>query len=195
MPESLNPAFVEIQYSSPKSIHIQRIPTREYDLPDGTYPTGHFQRWSDDGARDAGDMIVDLVTLTKAVMPTTHSFIGYTIYTIAAPGDPPQPRYSATLGIAGTVAAPGWWEAVQGTFNFRDTDFHAMKLTLLDMDSTNLFGKLVDIGSIAALDAIADEIMDEDNAWSSQRGFRPTIAISFTRTLNEKLRRAYGHTG
>jgi hypothetical protein len=70
-----------------------------------------------------------------------------------------------------------------------------MKLTLLDCDSENLFGKLVAVGDVPRWDAIASEITNSAAAWSSRNGFQPTTVLSLTRTLNEKLRRAYGHSG
>lgn len=195
MPFSIAPAFVQIEYSSPKSLHTMRIPTRGWSPPGGGFTNGSYLRWSDDVEIDADTMIGDLIAVLDDNLPDTHSFISYTIFTQNDVDEDPQPRLSQVVNAPGTIATPDWWEAVQATWNFRDTDFTAMKLTLMDADSENLFGKLVNVAGVARWNNVALQISDEDNAWSSRNGFRPATILSVTRTLNEKLRRAYGHTG
>lgn len=194
MPFSSAPGFIIIQYSSPKSIHTMRIGTRAWVEPAGGNVYGSYLDW-DDTPVAADSMIDSLITALVAAYPDTHNFINATIYTQASPSADALPRMTYPINEPGTIATPDWWEAVQGTFNFRDTDFTSMKLTLLDCDSENLFGKLVAVSAVARWDAIADAITNTGAAWSSRNGFQPVTVLSFTRTLNEKLRRAYGHTG
>jgi hypothetical protein len=172
-----------------------QVPTRAWTEGGGGFASGSFPRWSDDVAIEANAMANALANELADCLPDTHSIINYTIYTQATPEDRPVPRYSNTLGIAGTIAVPGWWEAVQATWNFRDTEFETMKIVLLDMDSDNLFGKLVAVSAVPNLNGVATEISSSSKAWSSRNGQRPATILSVTRTLNEKLRRAYGHTG
>lgn len=194
MPFSSAPGFIVIQYSSTKSIHTMRIGTRAWSPPSGGNDFGSYLDW--DETPVAADTMIDaLVAALADAYPTTANFINATIYTQASPDVDALPRMTYPLNVPGTIVTPDWWEAVQGTFNFRDTDFTSMKLTLLDCDSENLFGKLVAVSSVARWDAIADEIVNTGAAWSSRNGFQPVTVLSFTRTLNEKLRRAYGHTG
>lgn len=195
MPESIAPAYIQFTYSSPLSIHVSKVPTRAWVEGGGGFASGAFPRWSDDTLIEADAMANAYANEIADLLPITHSVIGYTIYTVSAPGADPAPRYADTLGIAGTVVAPGWWQAVQATVNFRDTDFEAMKLVILDCDSQNLFGKLVAVSADARWSGIAAEISSSGKAWSSRNGFRPATTLSVTRTLNEALRKKYGFTG
>jgi len=136
-------------------------------------------------------MVVDLATVLADLLPDSGAFDNYTIFSFDDPEEPPTPRFTNGLGIPGTDATAGWINAVQTTISFYDTAFNQVKLVLLDSASNNDFSKHTAAGLSAAELAVGVEFSKIENAWASRATLRPAALLSVTRTLNEKLRRAY----
>lgn len=191
MPESIAPAFVKIEYLSAYAPHAMLIPTREWSPPAGGFAYGSFPRWSDDTARDADDMIGDLLEDLELFFSPTTTFYNWTIFTQDSPSDDPVPRVSKSVTEVGTDASDTWEKAVQSTINFRTAGFKASKIVLLDAPGLDNFDRVVDPADSVALTALVPEFTSVLNAWSGRDGTRPATFISLTRTLNEALRRRY----
>jgi len=187
---TLFPSFVRIRSASDFGAHVNTIPTRQWSPGGGTDDSGTFLAW-DDSDRDAQDMIVDFVTLLAALYPSGVTFNNFTIFSFDSEDDPPTPRFSGGLAIAGTHADPGYTKAVQTTLSFYDTAFNTAKLVCLDSASDNSFNKHTAADLTAAELAVGVEFSAIESAWSSRANLRPMTLLSVTRTLNEKLRRAY----
>lgn len=190
MANSLFPAFVNIDYHSAFGAHSMTLPTKVYTGPDGLNPSGTFLAWNST-ARDADDMINDLVDLFLPFFKPDTTFDAYTIYTLAEPGAPPQPEYAAALGLDGTSVQTAWSKAVQTTFSFRTDLFGQMKLVFLDAPNNNLWDKISQFDTSPEALAILAELSNSANAWSARDNGKPTVLTQIAYTLNEKLRREY----
>jgi len=190
-PNSLSPAFVQIEYSSEFGLHIQTIPTRAYTANADPTLAGTFPRWSDNAARAADDMIEDLIAVMKAQMPAEVTYSRYTIFTQADADDPAIPRFAKNIAVVGTGVSPGYSQAVQLTISAQAADFSLAKLILLDSGSFDDFDKITAPGVSTTIDNIFNEWSSTLNAWASRLGGRPMIFRQAAKTLNEKLRREY----
>jgi len=183
MPNSLAPSFVKILYHSNAGPHTMEIPTLQWTVG------GVFATWAG-GTTDAATMINDLVVLLLPFFASDTEFESALIYNVPSPGADPQPVDNiAFTGMVGSASSPGWTTAVQGTFSIRTTLFGLFKITMLDMASGNSFAPSTTLGG-AALD-LFNELADDTNGWSGRDNGQPNVFIKFTKTLNEKLRRAY----
>ena len=100
MANSLFPAYLKINYVSAYAPHVMTIPTLEY-APD----TGEFHTHTDGTLMDVASLKTLLFDTIKPIFKSTTEFVDWTVYTLAAPGDPALPVFSESLGIAGTTAA------------------------------------------------------------------------------------------
>jgi hypothetical protein len=188
---SLSPAFVRIFYSSVFGPHVQTIPTRAWTPPAGGFTHGSFLDWTNT-ARDAADMIADMVAAEADTMITDSVFTSYLIFTQASATDDPILVDGAALSVFGGDATPGWYKAVETTYSLLDTSGSKAKLVLLDSATQNTFDAVAVITDLtAAQQAVMTEFTSTGNGWSSRAGFRPSTFRRSTKTLNEKLRRAY----
>lgn len=188
MANGLYPSFVRLYYHTAYAAHVQTIPTTRWSPGVGT--NGSFASW-DAGARDAEDMILDLVNKIKVVVPASTIYDEYIIYNIPAPGDDPQPVAQGAIDIAGTSVVTGWSEAVEQTFVLRTEAFGIFKLVLLDPVTSNFFGKVAPADFSSEYNDIMTQITSPSNAWSGRDNSRPNYVKGCTITLNEKLRRSY----
>lgn len=187
---TLFPSFVRVRQASAFGSHIYTIPTNQWSPGGGTNDSGTFLAW-DATDRDAEAMIVALLTLIADLYPTDSLYNTYTIFSYDDPDSPPTPRFSNGLAIGGGDATPGYSKAVQTTLTFYDTAFNTVKLVCLDAASNNNFDKH-SAGDLSAAElAVGVEFSQLSNAWASRATLRPATLLSVTRTLNEKLRRAY----
>jgi len=191
MANDLYPAFVKVEYASAYGPHVMILPTREWTPDAGSNPSGTYDRWSDDNEVDAEDMIVALLNAMRPWYPGTTSFQRYTIFTKATPTSDPQPRYSDTLSIAGTDAAPGWSQATQGTITARTTAFNLAKLVFLDYGTDDVYNKVTTFPGSGRLNEVVTEWSSDTVAWCGRDGNKIDQFVSFTQTLNEQLRRRY----
>lgn len=189
---SLYPGFLIIDYHSTYAAHKMTIPTRAWNPLGGTAGFGGFVAW-DDSDRDLQDMVNDLVTVLRPLVPTTVTFDGWVQYSMADEEATPLPRASAAIALAGSASTAGvWWAAVQKQFVFYDTEFQTFKSVILDAMSGNDFSRR-DLASLATEDEnLIGEFVAETNAWSSRAGNRPQTIRSVTIDLNDKLRNQYG---
>jgi len=132
-------------------------------------------------------MLLDLLADLASSVPDSTKFSQYTIYTMATPTSPAQPRYNATIDIDGIDATPGWSEGVQTTFNFRTENFNASKIVLLDAASNNDFNKISNPMDFPILADVADEWSDVTNGWAGRDGTRPTTLFSVTKNINDRV--------
>ena len=189
MPNSLYPGFIKVEYHSAYAPHVMILPTAEATItPDPIDST--IKAW------DATDklwtaMIDELLATFEDLYPTSVVFDLATLYTMASAEAVPWPRSTYSLSAVGSEAAPGWTQAVQLSIMFRTGGFGLSKLALLDCASFNSFAKVSSLTGQPALTAIFDEWTSSSSAWAGRDGTKPVNFIAATKTLNEKLRRAY----
>jgi hypothetical protein len=188
---SLFPSYVKVFYHSIYAQHTMTIPTRRWIPTPVSGANGSYLDWT--GTPTDGEvMITALFTALQEICSADVNFDNFIIYDIPVEGDAPQPVSGGVIDLPGTVATPGWQKAVQTTFTLFDTDFNKMKLVVLDSASLNEFSKhLAGDFSGGELDVIA-QLISEDNAWASRAGFRPSVPLSVTQTINDALRKQYG---
>lgn len=187
-PADLSPGFIKVLSHSAFGPHVTILPVNTPVINEGTPSASTITNWAS-GTVSWRTMVTDLITLIADAMPDSYEYDTAILYT-KAPDEDPIPWDSFTLAIPGTVTTAGWAKATQETITVRDADFHLAKLVLLDFASGGDFAKYVDATS-AGVNLIVAEWADPTNGWSSRFGARPNIFVSATRTLNEKLRRAY----
>lgn len=186
MAYDIAPSFVRFEYTSSAGIHTMFIPTRAWEPGTGA---GTFLNWTNTQT-DAQTMISNMANALKALMHGTSTITRATIFTKAV-GQPPEPRASVTLNAAGTETSTSWRLAVQATMTIRDESFKLFKIVLLDIPAGDNFNKATTFVGLPAWESVFNEVTDANMAWSSRFGARPATLVSITKTLNEKLRRAY----
>ena len=188
---SLAPAFVRIQYNSTNAPHVMTLPTRAWTPPAGGFTHGSFLDWTDT-ARDADDMIKDLVNLMAILYPTTDDFASYIIYTQSSPTAPPIFADVGSLAIFGATVTPGNHRATQFTFSFLDAEGAKSKLVLLDVATLDLFTPKATFADLTGSEQnLVTKFTSVAEGWSTRNGLRPSVFRRKTVTLNAKLRRAY----
>lgn len=192
MPNSIAPGFIQLEYTSNFGPHTAELPVNNVNIasPDGLLST--IDTW-DAGTIVWTDMVDEMVDLLGDRMPSDVTYNTATLWSQPTPDDLPTFVAAYELGVAGTVAVPGYTKAVQETITARDTDGYVAKLVLLDMASTNNFDKQVTITAAGITDLWA-AWSNTSNGWASRNGKRPATFIKATRTLNESLRRRYRQT-
>lgn len=196
-PNSLSPAFLRMNYSSPFGIHTMTIPTVPYLPPGSPGASADSGSWDLRGAAlstPAKPAVVDLVNLLKGFFPTTVRFIDFTIFTQATATDAAVPRYTDSLDIPGTQSAASWYKAVQITISFRTETFGLFKFTFLDATSFNNFDLQTNRNWSTELNALVTYATADESFLSGRDGGRPDIFLQYATTLNEKLRRSYRMT-
>lgn len=192
MPNSLFPAFVRLNYHSAAAPHSQTIPTLPWLDVESDGEVGEFETW---GAStiDALDMITNLVDELVKFFDALVTYDNFVIFTQEDAEADPVPRASGSFTAkVGTETDAGWGGAVQTTISFRTTLFGLSKLTLLDSASRDDFNPIT--VPVAPYTTLIPEFAATFNGWSGQDGGRPATFIRATKTLNEKLRRAYHYT-
>lgn len=185
------PSWATFFYHSQFAPHTLTIPTRQWDNSIGT-SHGGFTNWGD-GDVAAEDMYDEIINALIAFWPTsvvvdqviTYNQVGET--ESGVPVDIYVP-----VDIVGTDGSPGWYQAVQTTLSMYDTDFHEMRITMLDSASHNSWLREPPGALAAAGVALVSVLVSDLWAWSSRFGSQPNTARGITRTLNEALRHSYG---
>lgn len=188
MANSLVPAFVQYHYHSPFGLHVQTIPTLEYNVADVSFNT-----WAA-GAVAAGDMVTNLMLKMKKFFPAGVLYDTCRIFTKAAVNADPILRAVTTFVSSneGDFATPGFTEAVQGTFSYLGLTGSKGRLVFLDCASGDDFTPQFTTGGSGILFDLLAELNDDGNGWSTRGNERPTTFLQYSKTLNEKLRREYG---
>lgn len=188
----LFPAFMLVRYHSIYGAHTQILPTREWNPLAGTNGYGGYEAW-DSSERDAEDMVTDFLAATTLLQSDEIDYDDVIIYTLATPTSPAIPRKVIPLvAVTGQDGTPGYFKGVQFTFTFFDTEFNKSKLVLLDASSNNDFTKRTSLAAMSADEGgVVTEWTLDTNAWASRAGFRPSSALSLTKTINDKLRKSY----
>jgi len=182
MPASPAPAYVRINYHSAYGQHTMQVPTLAWS-------SNQFTTWASGSVTDS-KMIDDLVALLLPFYPSTVTFDNWIVFSQPTPTDAPVPVNASTFtGMDGTAGSPGWTKAVQLTMSVRSTNFGVAKYVFLDGASGNNFDPIRVADS--AMLAVLAEVADTSNGWSAQDNGRPDTFIGLTKTMNEKLRKAY----
>lgn len=191
-PKTPYPAFILVRYHSTFAPHVQLLPTKEWNPLAGTNGYGGYEAW-DSTERDAKEMIEDFLAKTTLLQSDEIDYDDAVVYTMASPTSPAIPRKVIPLtAVTGQDGTPGYFRAVQFTFTFFDTAFNKSKVVLLDASSNNDFTKRTSYASMSADEkGVVDEWILESNAWASRSNLRPASALSLTKTINDKLRKAY----
>lgn len=186
---SLDPAFVQINYTSMFSPHKMVIPTRAWSPDLGTNGKGGYVAW-DDEVDDAFTMITELVDLLAAMHPNTTTFEDAIIYTKADPDAENHPETAITLGVPGLGSLAAIPAAMQ-TWSFRSSGFNIFKLVQLDLVVANNFLPTKPSGLTTTQADIVTALVDPGNSWAARDNTRPASLIQITAKLSDVLRKAY----
>lgn len=194
-PNSLYPAYVQIDYHTVYAPHKAIIPTRAWFPTSITGSLGSYEGWNSTPV-DAEDMVNALVDALKPYYLGTTVFDLVTVFTIANELAPIAiPRASVALTQVGTSTATVPSKAVQNVFTFRTEEAHILKLYLLDAPVIGGNFDRSARGTWTANEiAIESELKADGNAWAGRDGAQVSSGIAITKTLNEKLRREYRMT-
>lgn len=191
---SLYPGFMQIEYTSPYGAHVMKVPIVGYDdIDSGLSGVPKIYTQAGSGANvDASAGVTALVNLMKPFFETDTTFTSWTVFKIAAIGDPAVPAATGSIGIAGTTTPGTYWKkAVQLTWTWKCADFSIFKLVMLDAVSLNNFDKTTSLSGLTAEDAL-DTYVRGNTFWGQSRANgRPVTFLQRSKTLNEKLRRSY----
>jgi len=190
-PNSLSPAYVRLDYHSVYGAHVMLIPTKEWLPTSITGGMGSYVAW-DTTTIDAEAMIDALIAKLADLHLATSSFDLATIYTQATSTSPAFPQAAKTLAVVGTAGAVGAAMAIQSTLNMRGVGGKPVKYTFLDASALNVqMTKISPFGFPPAVSALVTEVSLLSNAWSSRNDDRPNVALSWTMTESNALRRRY----
>lgn len=187
-PASLFPAHFKLFYQVGGIPHVQTVPTNVWSGPSGGHPQGTFKNWVD-AEIDADDMIQAWAALLQPFFNDQANLDQYIIYNQVDAVAPPLPQTGNVIDLPGTNVSTSWYQAVQQTFMWRDTEFHKFKVVLLDAPTGNVFSKSSSITPATPLADLHDFVTDTAQSISSRFGKRPNTFLSATETLNEKIRR------
>lgn len=193
MENSLSPAFVKINYQSIYAPHSMTIPSVPLIAAVGEAPP-YFDLRGLEIDVNADTAIRDFVNVIKTQFPVSTNFVDYVLYSQPGVGDTPLPVWSASLNIAGAGVDGDTHKATQRTFSWRATDFTLFKLVMLDVGVAGNYDKTTSLTGDPAKIAIDDYVTANETWIASRGGGRPSTFLSFTETLNEKLRRSYRMT-
>lgn len=190
-PHSLSPAWVRLDYHSIYGSHVQLITTVAWIPTSVTGTMGSYLAWSGSPV-DAEVMIDAMVDKLADLHVVSTSFDLATIYTQATPTSPSFIQRQKSLAVPGTAGAVGPAMAIQSTLNMRTTLAGPFKLDLLDASALNLqMTKIRSLGFPPAVNALVAEATAFSNGWAGRDDSRPNIALSWTMTENNALRRRY----
>lgn len=183
------PAYVKIDYVSAYAPHSAEICINTVLNPTDPIEDITALAW-DDSSANIVDMVEVLILEWAKHFPAEVNFDTGTLYTLASVDASPVPRGSWVIDLPGTATAGGWDKATEETLSFRDTEGQIFKLVGLDVDAGGGFNRVTNPASIGSA-ALVAAVTAEGNAWASRNTKRPSVFISRTATLNEKLRRSY----
>lgn len=182
---------VKLEYGTPTAPHSMLIPINEISVL-GTDQTDTSVLAWDASNKNLEDMVNELVTTFLAFFPIGTFFSIATLLITDPEDEALVPAFSWTLtGMEGEAISPGWYTAVEWTISFRSLDNNVSKLVFLDAGSFDNFNKIISLTGETALAAVIAEYMSLTNGWAARDNTRPATWTQATRTLNEKLRRAY----
>lgn len=194
MPNFRGPYFIKIASHSDFGPHVMQIPTRDFTGASFAFPFGSFLGW-DDTIADADAMVNALVDKMAKFYAAEFVFDNWQVFHQALDTDPAIPEggnvFTAKIG---TGIAGGWNKATQQTLTWRSTSFGKAKLTLLDSEFASNFDPIRTLPGSGILFDLDAEFTNVSNGWKAQDNGRPQTFVGLTRTLNEKLRRAYRMT-
>jgi len=195
MANSLYPAYVELEYTSKFGPHSAIFPLRAEPAFGSAPAETTVESWDSDNV-DLYTMVTNLTNALANYYDEDDAFTLYSTWTLETPTSDPVFRetYRFPIPIVGGGTAIGWQKAVQSTHTFRTSLGGISKLVCLDAGSFDAWDKQVDPTGSADLLAIIEEWSSGDNAWAGRDGGQPTTFLQLTKTLNEKLRRAYRMT-
>lgn len=194
-PNSLHPAYIQLDYHSIHAPHKAILPTTAWFPTSITGDLGSFAGWNSTPV-DAEEMALALIDTLKVYYLPSTIFDLATVFTIANELAPVAiPRASIPLAIVGTSSATAPSKAVQNVFTFRTEEAHILKLYLLDAPVIGGNFDRSARGTWSANEiAVEAEIKADGNAWAGRDGAQVSSGIAITKTLNEKLRREYRMT-
>jgi hypothetical protein len=195
MENSLSPAFVKIESSSPFAPHVMTIPSVPLIAAIGEAPP-YFDLRGAEIDVNVDTAINDFVNKLKPLFFSTYKWSSYTVFSQPGVGDTPVPVWSAALSQIGTSAEAGSVpaKAWQQTFTFRATDFTLFKLVLLDSPIAFGTDRQVNISGNVNYEALRAYVVAPETWIASRGGGRPQTFLQLASTLNEKLRRSYRMT-
>jgi len=191
---SLQPSYVQLDYSTPFGNHSQSIATVQWIPTSITGDMGSYVAWNTVPI-DAEAMIDAFVAVEAPFLGTDYSYDLATIFNFDGAANKFLPVATKALAVAGTGATAQPRKAVSQTFNYRSTGGGAVKLTFLDSSHAGAdFNKQSFLDFNADAIALFAEFSSDANGWSARDNTRPSTAISVTYDLNDALRKQYHMT-
>jgi len=188
---TLKPSYAQVFYHSSFGAHVMTQPTRQWTPTIIENPQGSYVAW-DDSARDADEMINDLVDVLLPKFKSSVSFDQYTLWNFDEDAGFFIPvAANALTGKVGTDGTSAWDEAVESIMTVFDTAFNTAKLVLLDMNSRNNFARRTGATVDADEQAMFDVWSGVTYAWASRAGFRPATIRSVSLGINDELKKQY----
>jgi hypothetical protein len=191
MENSLSPNFIKIRYSSFYGAHVMTIPS--VPIATGTGIPAFTLRGAELPIQ-VPTAVADFVNVLKPMFPTNTTFIDFTAWSQPGVGDVPVPIYTGALNIVGTAAPADSSKATQRTWTWRADDYTLFKSVHLDVPMSGDYDKVVTLPSSGTLFNFNAYVVADATWIASRGGGRPNTFLSFTETLNEKLRRSYRMT-
>lgn len=188
---ALSPAFVKINYRSFYAPHSMIVPSVPIATGAGI---PNFTLRGAELPIQVPVAVTDFINALKGFFQTNTTFVDFIAYTQDGAGGIPVPVWSAPLNIVGTAAPGNTGKATQRTWSWRADDYTLFKQVHLDVPMDGDYDKVTTLPPTGILHDF-NAYVTADATWIASRGGgRPNVFLSYTETLNEKLRRSYRMT-
>lgn len=184
---SLSPFFIQINYRTLYSEHVQTIPLKGWTPGAGL---GDLDLQGG-GTDEAETVISGFIGLQAPFFPVTTNFFAWTIFSQPTPSDPALPVAQAAADVDGSNVVAANTKAVQATWTVRCDDASLFKIVMLDMNNGNNFEKITLSGLSAEAILFKDFLISDESPFQSRQNGRPLYFRQIAYTLNEKLRQQY----
>lgn len=191
----IGPYFMKVSYNQlGYGVHTMTHSIDEWIDTTSTNNIGRI-RTQDGSDVDTLDGVTAFIDAIKPFFTADVSFNDAIIYKQLLSTDIPQPVAAMGFtGLVGTSGTPGWHVATEKTITYRSSGFNIFKLSFLDCDSKDNWGKVIAVPGSGILKDLHDYLTGDTNFVIARDGTYPRIFLSSTITLNEKLRKASGLT-
>jgi len=183
------PYWWQLKYTTAYAPHTAEMPLLLWTT-DGAGNPG-FLRTRDAATVPADTTLEDFIDLWKVTVPSTHTFVYYTIFHQPTIDDLPLPVFEKKIAVSGTGAMlTGDAEAWQAQYEFRTSNYGLFKPTLLDVPNADRDGHIY-TPSAAEQDVI-DYIVSDGGVFAGRDGGSITTFRVLNIKKNDRLRRSYG---
>lgn len=185
----IGPDYVQFNYHSAAGIHSMSHSVLEWIDAASAGGQGQFATHLA-GSIDAVEMVEGFAAICLPLAASTWAFDSWVVFHRPVVGGPSFPVAGANFtAMVGSNTDGSWYKAVQHTMNFRDVEFNAAKAVFLDVNSSGDWSKTFAPSTVWA--DVWEQLRDPEKGWCSRAGLRIDQAVSYTKDLNDRLRKAY----